>query len=394
MLPTKTQLLLLALLCCGGLALAQPAITVTGPGIPSLTRGAVAWADYDGDGLLDLFIGGADSAGLRQSLLLHNSGISLDVDTAQALQGLDEADATWGDMDSDGDLDLALTGEAAPRQSRTLIYQNNSGVLTAVPTPDLPGLGMGRVRWADMDNDGDLDLVLTGFNEALGFQGLIGRNDGGGTFVAVRPPALATREWTALDVADVNGDGLLDLAFSDISPRVDEGSRVQVLRNAGNLVFQPLAHPALVPLHNGSLAFGDMDGDGKADLLSTGMGTAPTTATYKNTGTQFLPSGGFTGVGYGDAHWVDCDADGDLDMVLAGMGAGGAVTEVYRNTAGTFTLIQGPAAMPGLIHARLAFGDWNGDGFSDMAVMGEDPTDGKPFAYIGTWNNVTQQFKF
>ncbi|MFN8396691.1 MAG: VCBS repeat-containing protein [Bacteroidia bacterium] len=394
MLPTRNILLTATFLSLCGMALAQPAITVTGPAIPALTRGALSWADYDADGLQDLLICGQDSGGQRQTILLHNSGTSLDPDTSQALAAVSLGDAAWADMDADGDPDLVVTGESGPRRSVTLVYRNVGGVLTLVPTPDLPGLGMGRVRWADMDNDGDPDLVLTGFSEALGFQGLIGRNDGLGVFIAVRPPALNTREWTALDVADVNGDALPDLAFSDISPRVDEGVRTLVLRNAGNMNFIAMATPSLAPLHNGSLDFGDMDGDGRPDLLSSGMAAGPQVAVYKNTGTQFLISSNLTGVGYGDAVWADFDADGDMDLVLAGLGAAGAIMEVYRNTGAGLVLMQGPALMPGLVHVRLTFADWNGDGFLDMAVMGEDPADGKPYAYIGTWNNVTQQFKF
>ncbi|MFN8394080.1 MAG: VCBS repeat-containing protein [Bacteroidia bacterium] len=384
-------LALLLLPCLWGIA--QPAITVTGPAVPALRDGAVAWADYDGDGLQDLLVCGRDTSEVRRTLLLHNSGMSMDIDTSQQLVALSSGDAAWADMDGDGDPDLVLTGETAPRQEVTLVYRNNGGNLALQATTSLPGLSMGRARWADLDGDGDSDLFLTGFNTMAGFKGIIGRNDGGGVFTAVENPAYATRDWTAVGIGDIDGNGLPDIAFSDVSPRLSEGMRTVVLRNNGGLHFSTLPSP--VPgMYGGSMEFGDWDGDGDRDLLASGFGTKPQTGIYKYHSGQYLVTGiTLMEVGSGEARWVDLDVDGDLDVVVSGMSMAGPQTRVYLNSGGILSLVQGPSNMPTLHQVRMAFADWNGDGHSDMAIMGQNEN-GDPETYIATWNNALQQFKF
>jgi hypothetical protein len=373
--------------------LAQPAVLVTGPPLPGLMKGGVAWGDYDGDGLQDLVISGYDSLGVANALVLHNSGSSLDIDTAQHLMQVSLGDAAWADMDGDGDQDLVLTGETGPRHGVTLIYRNIGGVLTLASVPNLPGLSMGRVRWADLDGDGDRDIFLTGFNEMAGFKGIIARNDGGGNFTAISNPLFATREWTAVDVADYDGDGLPDIAFCDISPLLTEGMRSVVLHNDGGLHFSSVASD--VPgLHGGSLDFGDLDGDGKLELAATGSGQSLHAGIYKFVGGQFVSSVALPDViGDGEAIWLDYDNDGDPDLIAAGRSNAGLETRVYRNNGGLLAVLQGPALMPALTHVHIAGADWNGDGYRDFVVSGQG-TDGKPWAYLATWSNSLQTFKF
>jgi hypothetical protein len=234
---------------------------------------------------------------------------------------------------------------------------------------------------------------LTGFNEVVGFQGVIGKNDGQGNFVPVSNPLYSTRDWTSLAVGDFDGDGLPDIAFSDISPRLAEGMRTRILKNVGALNFSVVS--AAVPgLYEGSLAFGDQDGDGKKDLLVTGSGVTTHAAVYRCQGGQFLAtSASFRGVGQGDAVWADFDQDGDLDVVLSGKTDAGLSTLFFQNSGGNLALAQGPTLMPALYHSRLAVADWNADGYPDFVVIGQDAAD-KPQAYLAMWNNSLQTFKF
>jgi hypothetical protein len=384
------------LLAAAGSCLAQPAVLVTGPQLPGLALGAIAWADYDGDGLDDLLVCGMDSLGAARTVLLHSTGATLLPDPAQNLIQVLKGDAAWGDYDGDGDPDLLLTGETSPGHGATVLYRNTAGVLAPVPTPAIPALSHSRARWADLDGDGDLDLLLAGLGFDDGLVGLIARNDGGGVFAVLHGPAYDTREWPVIAVTDYDGDGLVDIAFSDISPRLREGMRTVLLHNIGGMLFVPAATPSVPGLHGGSLDFADHDGDGRPDLLCSGSHRAAHVGVYRNAGGQWLPAAGGASLpqlGMGEARWGDFDGDGDPDVVVAGMGATGPECWRFVNTGGNLAAAQGPAGMPAIYNVRIALGDWDGDGHLDLAIAGQDADD-HPAAYVATWNPGLQTFKF
>jgi len=131
--------------------------------LPDLSKGDVAWGDYDNDGWLDFLLVGRQND-LLQTLVYHNTGLSFS--PAYTLTGYSESTAAWGDYDNDGWLDLMLTGALETVTATTAIYHNDGGAGFSVATPALPGVTDGSAAWGDYDNDGRLDIVLTGCNSA------------------------------------------------------------------------------------------------------------------------------------------------------------------------------------------------------------------------------------
>ncbi len=84
-------------------------------------------------------------------------------DIDAGLTGVDYSSADWGDYDNDGDLDILLTGTAAGLHRVSRVYRNNGGTFTDIGAL-LPGVHWGSAAWGDYDNDGDLDILLTGDN--------------------------------------------------------------------------------------------------------------------------------------------------------------------------------------------------------------------------------------
>jgi len=246
----------------------------------------------------------------------------------------------WGDYDNDGDLDLLLTGCATAFLSCTSIsqiYRNDSGNFTNI-NAGLTGLSHSSVAWGDYDNDGDLDLVLTGCINSSCSAGstLIYTNDGG-TFIEVGT-GFDEHYRSSVAWGDYDNDGDLDLLLSGC---IDTGlltciGSALIYRNDNGTFVQHNA--GLTPLSQSSGAWGDYDNDGDLDLLLTGCANGTLslctshTALYRNDNGIFtaLPTG-ITAVRDGSVAWGDYDADGDLDFLLTGNNGGGRVAILYTN---------------------------------------------------------------
>ena len=172
-----------------------------------------AWADYDGDGDLDLFVG---FNGAPNRLYRNDNGTLLDVATAM---GLADARATragaWGDFDGDGDPDLVV-GFAPGPQSVLRLYRNDVGRFTDVTASAGVARDSGAVRqlsWIDYDADGDLDLFVA-FRDR---PNALFRNDAGKFTDIAADVGLADRRRSVGAVwFDFDEDGDLDLYVANM----------------------------------------------------------------------------------------------------------------------------------------------------------------------------------
>ena len=195
--------------------------------------GDVGWADYDGDGDLDVAIAGWDTENLG-SIRLYTNDPGLDeeerllapdltqVDDSGVshFRGVRYADLSWVDFDRDGDLDLAVTGLEGNGTSLTHLYRNLGGllVLDEANSEALVNVHNGDLAWADYDNDGDLDLALSGENVISDNVTRITefyRNDPAGDLeLDVSVGSTPRVRGGSLAWADYDNDGNFDLALS------------------------------------------------------------------------------------------------------------------------------------------------------------------------------------
>jgi len=238
----------------------------------------------------------------------------------------------FGDIDNDGDLDLALTGcndldEATCTGYVAKIYINNGTTLTENQTweQSLTGVNRGSLAWGDVDNDGDLDLALVGGSET----------------------------------------GRIAKIYINNGTTLVENSKWQV---------------NLTPLDYGTaVAFGDVDNDGDLDLAlagSTGEPWYEFTEVYINNGTTFVEnltwSENLLDVEESSLAFADFDNDGDLDLTLIGHTTGDN-HYIYINNGTTFVESQGSGPtgdLAGIFDGSVAFGDYNNDGFLDIVANG------------------------
>jgi hypothetical protein len=182
-----------------------------------------AWADDDSDGDLDLFLVNVDPyIGTGFVRRFGNDGGTFTASDLLAIR-VEYGLADWGDYDGDGDLDILVAGniqEAGGTYDTVLrIYRNDGGSSTETTLIDAPNadwLDLHAATWADYDSDGDVDLLITGnFVGAVDIEGKsdIWSNDGGSfTALGVNLPApiSSVGRGGTFTWFDLDGDGDLD----------------------------------------------------------------------------------------------------------------------------------------------------------------------------------------
>jgi hypothetical protein len=195
---------------------------------------SVVWGDWDGDGDLDLAVGGYVSP----NRVYENDGESLVL--AWSSQEADRTTAVaWGDWDGDGDLDLAV-GNMFGQAAR--VYEN-VGASMVLAWSSAEAHSASSVDWVDWEGDGDLDL-------SVGGSGAIYENDAGSLTLAWSGP-VGVAEW-----GDWDGDGDLDVALGTT------GTSVQA--NTGGALEEGWSSAEQDVVND--VAWGDWDGDGDLDL--------------------------------------------------------------------------------------------------------------------------------
>lgn len=330
---------------------AQPFVEIPS-GMIEVWAGAAEWGDVDGDGDLDVALQGFASGG-DAAALYENVGGSF-VDTGLAIPPRSRGRCTWFDPDRDGDLDLLVTGSGI-----TTRYRNDGGTLVEVAT-SIPGLDNVAVDVGDLDGDGDDDLLMLGLSITDGSRTRLYRNQGDGSFVE-EVTAIPDLWRGSIDLADVDADGDLDALVTGIGGVF---LHTDLYRNQGDGTFVGDGLPIL--LYDGEGALADLDGDGDPDLLVAGSeegSTSVDTRVFWNDGGAFVDSGlDLDGAGEGGSITLgDADVDGDLDYAAIGNVPGGSV--YYRNDGGTFTFVD---ELVGVCCGTIRFGDLENDGDLDL----------------------------
>jgi hypothetical protein len=361
---------------------ASPAFADIGAGLAAVQSGSVAWGDYNTDGKMDILLtGSATSSSSITKLYKNNGNGSFSQDTAAetGLVGVRLSSVAWGDYNSDGRPDILLTGLSSSGRVSKIYKNNGNGTFSEDTTADsvLTAVDEGSVAWGDYNRDGRPDILLTGLSNS-GMVAKIYRNNGNGTFTenTLGEGALARLRNTSVAWGDYNADGKPDILLTGY---IGTGYITKIYTNngAGTFSEDTTADNGLAKVGYGSVAWGDYNSDGYPDILLTGYtGSAYVSKIYKNNrnGTFTALNAGLTGVRSGSAVWGDYNSDGRLDILLTGSNKTQRVDKIYRNNGNdTFSAVA-TTGLPAVNNSSAAWGDFNSDGKLDILLNGYTTT--------------------
>jgi FG-GAP-like repeat len=253
---------------------AQNTFTDIGANIMGICRGGADWGDYDNDGDLDLIIAG-DTTGTGfkgvTKIYTNKGNENFAEETNIPLPGVTAGSrVAWADYDKDGDLDFVLTGKTG-NTNITKIYKNNYPAKTFTEQPfGLQGVQASSVAWGDYDNDGDEDLIVTGLYHAVLYRNNYPVNSF--STVTVSPVPIAELAGTSVAWGDYDNDGDLDIILSgSTSGGINHQTKIYK-NNGGNVFIEQNIMPVALPgVGVGAAVWGDFDRDKDLDILITGL---------------------------------------------------------------------------------------------------------------------------
>ncbi len=316
---------------------------------------AVAWGDYDDNGLLDIYLSNNGT-----NKLFRNTGGGIFTDATAS--PLDDAGVgkgvAWADYDNDGNLDLYLVNDGIANK----LFRNNGTAFVDATSGPLGDAGNGQgLAWGDYDNDGWVDLYFSNWGSA----NKLLRNNGDGSFTdATSSPLGDGGHGSGTAWGDYDNDGYLDLYLANGDLEANK-----LFHNEGNGTFTDATSGPLGDAGYGTgAAWGDYDNDGYLDLFLVNNGQDNKLFHNEGNGTftdvTAGPLGGNAAYDIGVA-WGDYDNDGDLDLYVT---ASYCCNRLLRNDGGgVFTdATTGPISDAQHYSMGGAWGDYDNDGDIDI----------------------------
>lgn len=338
-----------------------------------LQQGSLAFGDYDNDGDLDLILTGADTGFAAITKVFRNKGDGTFEDSGISnLPGIQQSSVAWGDYDNDGNLDILMTGRNTGNQPTSKIYRNQGdGTFEDSGVNNLVGVRQSSAAWGDYDNDGYLDILITGNNSSNAAVSKIYRNKRDGTFEDSRISVLKNVKQGAVAWGDYDNDGDVDILLTGNDNSFQ--SNTKIYRNLGDGTFEDSGIGNLPGIRSSTVTWGDYDNDGDLDILMAGAtATGQLSKVYRNEGDGTFEDSGIDNlisVQSGSAAWGDYDNDGYLDILLTGTIVSDGISKVYRNQQnGTFKEVN--LGLANIHFSSVAWGDYDNDGDLDMVLSG------------------------
>jgi hypothetical protein len=346
--------------------------------IPNVKWGDVKFGDFNTDGDMDIAISGVQISGFQNSTIyLNNGGVFNPIPTIN-MPFMNYSKLIFADLNNDNSLDLNNIGDIATMPySYSVVYSGNQLALSGV---NIPGGYNMFSDFADTDNDSDIDAFYFGPGANGVNKGFICENNGTGNFIiqdTIGYLSDADCKWL-----DWDNDGDQDLIVVGVVA-VNQLSAQLYENQNGN--FTAITHN-IIPLRYPEINVGDYDNDGDVDLMISGnmnyYNGMSDIYIYRNDHGTFNPVNLVESPTFSRANvdWVDYDSDGDLDIYCNyyDLYNPNLCAKIAVNNNGIFSWIY--AGMQKAALVKTSWGDFDNDGDPDLVTMGEVSS----FAYEGS----------
>jgi hypothetical protein len=356
--------------------------------LDGISSGEVKFADMNNDGNMDIIYSGQANSTTPITRLYINDGTgSFNLKENSGLPNLRDGSLALGDVDNDNDIDVVISGFNETANTSTYLCINDGTGIFSIHTYFYEDVVAGSIELADIDNDSDLDIIITGLDTDDNYFASVKKNDGAGnfTFSQELTPVFNSK----VKFADIDNDQDLDLLLTG---RNEEGSRVsEMYVNDGNGNFTVQPNTPFTHVENASIQFIDIDNDNDLDLFILGVKNynpkEVVSELYTNDGEgnfSLVQGTNFLEADFGFARFADIDNDNDLDLFISGLNI-----EYYKECA--FYLNDGSGSfseatyidIPAQHQASADFTDLNGDNFPELVISGYDEDE-----EVYVYNNV------
>ncbi len=339
----------------------------------------VASGDIDGDGKPDIVVANRTSGTISVYRNISATGIittSSFVLSTNLTSGTSPEGIALADIDGDGKLDIVVTNNGSASVS---VFRNSAtiGSITSgsfARTDFITGSSPQSVAVGDIDGDGKPEIVTANFASPGGISVLQNTSSGSISF-ATKVDFVTTVNFLSVALGDMDGDGKIDVVATNWPHGVSvfRNTATSGAINSGSLApkvdFTTGSNPV-------GVAIADIDGDGKPEMIVTNYGVS-TIGVFQNTATSgIINSSSFAGmVTFGSLSGPfsvsvgDIDGDGKPDLA-AGYN-GGTQVSIYRNTSFTGSITSSSFAVEvdfptGGTPRQVAIGDLDLDGLPDV----------------------------
>lgn len=318
---------------------------------------AIAVGDVNGDGKIDIVTGGSGVSTGELGVFLGNGDGTFQAGGAYASASQTPNAIALADLNGDGKMDLVvnsgLPADGSLNAVISVLIGKGDGTFKTATTVKLPNLESTTACMAIGDFNGDSKIDVAAVDRGT-LTILLGKGDG--TF---QSPAFYTAPFTySIAAGDLNVDHALDLVLGNYN------GTVSVLLGNGDGTFQNAVNAAN-PVIAWSSAIADLNGDGKLDVITAGTnsvtvflgdgkGGLSAPVIYASTAGPASP---------GSLTTTDLNGDGHLDVVSANYDTA-SISTILGNADGT---LQTLVVSPSLAGPMLA-GDFNGDGNLDIVA--------------------------
>jgi hypothetical protein len=357
--------------------------------LPGLFDASMSWNDYDNDGDQDLLYNGQNGTTQTVTGLFINNANNTFSNAGLVMYNTYNGDIRWVDVNKDGKYDIVNSGRSPAMGgiAPEILFNNGDKTFTRVIT-NLPARSGTHFDWADYDNDGDMDIALTGIslnNNDVQIDAAVYKNNGNGNFSKKSIGGVSSRstpKWV-----DFNKDGRWDLFVParDINPSL-------FYKNMGADSFYVSSYPFTAYETIGVALAEDFTNDGFVDALFAGelndqnCEEGEGSVLIKSLGWRVFPTAILTkivdlneNVNWGSVHlerywrWGDINSDGNDDIIVSPDADYPNLIDSLRifknNGNGTFSQIYSGYPAPNQHHSQVGVVDINNDGVNELYVV-------------------------